>query len=553
MSVFWGAARLCLLRNFFRFMGRDSLKSVFILPFMALFWAGGLAIFRSAFVFLDGFPGIGPLVAERLLYIAFGSVFFMLTASTAVISYSSHYRSAELPFLFSTPVPVSSVFMYKSALSVLAASWASVLLLSPMIVAYGMSRGGGAFFYLLFFILFAALACISGMAGVIIITLAAGRLSEKRVKVAGTAAIFALLAAVFFAFRLGGDSSANYEYLAGSLNRLLGHTEIFLFPFLPGYWITEALFSYEAGDGGSLLLYSSLLLSTAAVSVLGAEGLGRRIYLDRWLEMEGSGAGGPGMLAGKIDALLRPLGRVFPREALAFASKDIKTFLRDPGQWSQALILFGLLAAYIVNLGRMPYDIELLFWRNLILFLNVFALITILGMLSTRFAFPLVSLEGKRLWISFFSGVSLRRIVMQKFCLTGCGLFVTGALLSVMLNTVLGTGLYVFLICLLAVGLASFAFAGLSVGMGAVFPDFGTDNLSRINSGFGSSALLVLTLVYICLLGAAGAFPLFFTPRGFPGRGVCALLAAAAAAAASAAAGIIPLRAGIKSLGRMDF
>ena len=60
-----------------------------------------------------------------------------------------------------------------------------------------------------------------------------------------------------------------------------------------------------------------------------------------------------------------------PGEIRLLILKDLRTFRRDPAQWSQFLIFFGLLAFYFVNIRRLSYDVESPYWRNLISFLNL--------------------------------------------------------------------------------------------------------------------------------------------------------------------------------------
>ena len=45
--------------------------------------------------------------------------------------------------------------------------------------------------------------------------------------------------------------------------------------------------------------------------------------------------------------------------------------MRDPAQWSQFLIFFGLLAFYFANIRRLSYDGQTPYWRNLVSFLNL--------------------------------------------------------------------------------------------------------------------------------------------------------------------------------------
>src|SRR5690606_28865466 len=47
----------------------------------------------------------------------------------------------------------------------------------------------------------------------------------------------------------------------------------------------------------------------------------------------------------------RQLERTFSSPVAGLLSKDLKTFWRDPMQWTQVIILFGLMVMYMMQLG----------------------------------------------------------------------------------------------------------------------------------------------------------------------------------------------------------
>ena len=79
--------------------------------------------------------------------------------------------------------------------------------------------------------------------------------------------------------------------------------------------------------------------------------------------------------------------------------KDLRLFRRDPVQWSQFMIFFGLLGLYFANIRRFSYDVNYTAWVNMISFLNLAVVGLILSTFTTRFIFPMLSLEGRRFWI----------------------------------------------------------------------------------------------------------------------------------------------------------
>ena len=68
-----------------------------------------------------------------------------------------------------------------------------------------------------------------------------------------------------------------------------------------------------------------------------------------------------------LEAVFAPLIRINPQSG-ALLLKDIKTFFRDPAQWAQVLIFFGLLMVYSGNLRNLRAPVDQPFYKNLISF-----------------------------------------------------------------------------------------------------------------------------------------------------------------------------------------
>jgi ABC-2 type transport system permease protein len=177
--------------------------------------------------------------------------------------------------------------------------------------------------------------------------------------------------------------------------------------------------------------------------------------------------------------------------------KDVRIFWRDPTQWIQFMIFFGLLCIYVINLRNVDFNFESRFWETMISYLNLGASALTLSTLTTRFVFPQFSLEGRRLWILGLAPVGLRRVLLQKFwlsCLTALVITVT---LNVISSVLLRLAWSKLLFFAASIALMAAALSGLAVGLGALFPNFKEDNPSKIVSGFGGTLCLVMSFLYI--------------------------------------------------------
>jgi ABC-2 type transport system permease protein len=181
----------------------------------------------------------------------------------------------------------------------------------------------------------------------------------------------------------------------------------------------------------------------------------------------------------------------------AMMLKDLRSFARDPTQWTQMVIMMGLLVIYALNLKRLPTDLGSPGMRALIAFLNLTTVGLILATFTGRFVFPLLSLETQQLWLLGLLPTRRRSILLVKFAFS---LTMTG------LSALLVMGLAIRALDLppewarlqLAVCLAiCVGLSGLSVGLGARFPVRGQRNPARIASGFGGTLNLVASMLFV--------------------------------------------------------
>src|SRR5690606_12402917 len=98
--------------------------------------------------------------------------------------------------------------------------------------------------------------------------------------------------------------------------------------------------------------------------------------------------------------------------------KDFRLFWRDPVQWSQFIIFFGIMAVYVASLRNRTGIQSSEAFRNWVVCLNIGACTLILATLTSRFVFPLISLEGRRFWIIGLAPLTYHTLIQQKFWLS---------------------------------------------------------------------------------------------------------------------------------------
>src|SRR5215831_16281949 len=134
---------------------------VFLIGYVALsFW-----LFLKGLRFVAAFPGLGPVLTERLLYLLFAFLFGLLLLSNLVISYTNLFRNREATFLLSLPFRWQTVFRWKFIESTLLASWAFLFLIAPLLAAFGLVRGVSWHFYPITVFLVALFIVLPAVAG----------------------------------------------------------------------------------------------------------------------------------------------------------------------------------------------------------------------------------------------------------------------------------------------------------------------------------------------------------------------------------------------------
>jgi ABC-2 type transport system permease protein len=136
-------------------------------------------------------------------------------------------------------------------------------------------------------------------------------------------------------------------------------------------------------------------------------------------------------------------------------------------------------------------------WPTILSFFNLGATCFVVCILTTRFIYPMLSLEGKQYWVVGLAPFPKRKLIWEKYglCLTvAVGLAVMLIMFSNYMLRVRPTmgWISVTTVLMMGVGLTS-----LAVGLGASFPDFRQDNPARIANGLGGTANIVLSLFYI--------------------------------------------------------
>ncbi len=212
-----------------------------------------------------------------------------------------------------------------------------------------------------------------------------------------------------------------------------------------------------------------------------------------------------------------------PRPIRALCAKDSRTFLREPAQWGQCALIFGLLLIYTSNLRNLGYNYSDPFWSTVISYLNLTVCSLAMSTLTTRFVFPQFSLEGRRFWVIGAAPLALPRVLNQKLWLNLIAATPLTVLLVVISSVSLKLPLHQSLYFIACIALISTGLNALALSLGALLPNFRETNSAKIVSGFGGTLCLLLSFFYIIAAITVSIVPAaaeHSTPRGLPAERV---------------------------------
>ena len=239
----------------------------------------------------------------------------------------------------------------------------------------------------------------------------------------------------------------------------------------------------------------------------------------------------------------------------ALLLKDIRVFWRDTAQWSQSLVLFGLLGVYIMNIRYFTNETTPTYWLYVVSYMNLAACALNLATLTTRFVYPQFSLEGKRLWIVGLAPMGLARVVRIKLGLAIAVSLMISLPLVWLSGHMLNQSFAEIIYFSFGILIMAFTLNALAIGMGVLYPNLKVDNPSKIVSGFGGTFCLVISFVYIggsvMFLGQASPWGSPWHLFGPPSDSAIAL-AAISFLALSIGLGVIPLVQAKQKLARFE-
>jgi ABC-2 type transport system permease protein len=301
-----------------------------------------------------------------------------------------------------------------------------------------------------------------------------------------------------------------------------------------------------------------LLWLGAAAGVAAGRWISAKLYIQGWSKSQ-EARSARGAQTAWMSLLVAGVNRLLPSAWRPIVTKDVRSFFRDPSQWSQVFLLGSLIVIYLFSINAIPMDQFRGPWalalRRALAFLNLGMAGFVMAGVAIRFQFAAVSGEGRAYWVVRSGPVDPVDFLWAKSALGLVPMLVVGEILAVVSTILLGAGAYLTIVAggtalFLAVGLG-----GIATAMGAIYPNFKADNAAKVATGPAGVMFMVFALSLVGLVLALEAYPVYVWLRAdameqavsFREWAVSGALLGTAATAC-VLAGLLPMRRAARSL-----
>lgn len=478
-----------------------------------LVFAIGVYFFSQAIIkYLLEDVKIGMYLVHRFIFVILFLFFIAVNIGNIIVSYSTLYKTGEVGYLLTKPIPFYQIFLIKFLDNFFYSSSTLLLIVTAALSGYT-SYFGLSFYFIPFAVIFLILPfmLISGTLGVIILLIIlrfAGTFGIKKVLVIITS-LYASAIVLFYLFSSPVELVARVFENFPNLDDYMGYLENPAVALLPNHWIANALYWIASDKFWAAGWYILLSIATSILCFLSSLFLAKKWFYKTWLAFLNFSSELSVRNNNKIkmpfsfgkNSSLKP-----SREVLL--KRELFLFIREPSQWIHFAVMLFLIVVFIGSISSIdvmilnPYNIYLKTLIYLIIFLfNVF----LIASLSLRFVFPLVSLEGETLWKIRSSPVNYKNLMLTRLFIYFSVIFIIGQLLNFVSN-------YQFSMLLVAVSQLNTAFVTITLvsinfGMGSAFANYKEKNPIRVASSQGASLTFLFTIIYLVFL-----IILLFTP-----------------------------------------
>lgn len=481
-------------------------RTVLLLVASALFLGAAFAISWRMVNYFKSVPEIGPLLASKMLgmaLLAFGAI---LLLSNLIGSLSTFFLARDLDMLVAAPLEWGRFYLARLFETVIHSSWMVALLAVPLLTAYGVAWHGGPLFVVVVAGALIPLFIIPGVVGAAVTLLLVNVFPARRTRdILGLITVLAAAGLVLF-IRLAGPEQLARPDGFQNLIDFIAVLRAPSHPLLPSEWARAMLMNWLTRVADPLPI--ALLWTTAGAFVVMGAAVHKRWYIHGFARAQEGAEHARGSALADLGAR-RLLARVSPLRR-EFILKDLRIFFRDSTQWGQLVLLGVLVPVMLLNVQMLPlFSGE----RVPTILISVIVFVTqalagfVIAGAAERLVFPSISLEGRLLWLLRSSPLDTGAMLRSKYLIGVVPLLILALALTITTNNVLHATTFMKIVSVGTIVGFTLAAGGMALGMGALFPQFETENAAQIATSFGGLIFMLLALALLAAIAVLEAFP----------------------------------------------
>ncbi|MBI5864723.1 MAG: hypothetical protein HZB38_09480 [Planctomycetes bacterium] len=484
------------LRNLIDQQLRDApLRTLSVIGLLILIWVALYFLLNHVLGHVRTWGLVGVVADQHVFVHLFLVLAIMLLFSNAILTFSSLFGRDEAQYLLSMPVHARAVVAVKCTEGMLLSSWSFLLLGVPLMLAVAANTTVEWYYYPLFLAHFLSFIAIPACVGVLAAWAVAMWAPRRPLAVAIALCTLLLIGAVYWVTGISQNALESEEWIR-QVFRQIGVVKQ---PLLPSTWTAKGIGAAIGRRVDESLFYLLVAIGNATFLCWATVNLVARCWPEAYSRAQ----------QGRYHPVIRRpwfttsicwlLFFYLPATLWQLMLKDIKAFARDARQWSQMLIMFGLLVIYVLNLKRLPVDTNNPTTKGLIAFLNLTTVSLILGTFTSRFVYPLLSLESQQLWLLEMLPIRRTTLLLVKFLFALTISVLSAGGVSLLAAHVLDLP-PVWARLNMAVCLAvCIGLSGLAIGLGGRFPVLGERNPARIAAGVGGTFNLIASMLFVSI------------------------------------------------------
>ncbi|MBP8975236.1 MAG: hypothetical protein KBG83_00830 [Bacteroidetes bacterium] len=426
----------------------SSLKSTFNLKTVPIVRSVGSALMYGAFAFaayefaysitniIVNQTHVGLFLYHQFLSMLLFVFFVSVNLGNILVAYSTLYRSPEVGYLMTKPVPSTTVFMLKFFDNFFYSSTTLFLMGLSVLLGYGMFFGlswkffvGTMIFVFIPFMFLAA--CIAVLVLMAIMKLAA-RFGFRQV-MAGIFLLYFFSIYLFFRAMNPVKLVEQAQWYFPNVDAYLSQLSFGILDYFPNSIVASYLYYSVKGNMDIAIPYV-VALCVGTLFVFGIVYLvARAYYYQSWLvslNIQNS-ARQPYYRAHYQWFDFRKKSHL-PLQLESLLKKEFFLFFREATQWIHLLVMVALLGVFVLSASQLNLNLRVP-TMQLVTYLALFGFSGFLvASLALRFVFPMIELEGKAFWSIRSSPLSIRKwmtvkIVLGLLLIIGLGELVTVA------------------------------------------------------------------------------------------------------------------------------